>query len=60
MFILTRKVGEKIILGDEIVIALFSIAGGRVKLGIYAPRNISIKRMEMEVKEFFTRDQQES
>ena len=47
MLILTRKLGEQIAIGDDIVITLLEIKGSQVKLGIEAPRNISIHRQEV-------------
>ncbi len=47
MLILTRKLGERIRIGDDITITLLEIKGTQVKLGIEAPRNISIHRQEI-------------
>ncbi|MBW2064599.1 MAG: carbon storage regulator CsrA [Deltaproteobacteria bacterium] len=47
MLILTRKLGERITVGDDIVITLLDIKGSQVKLGIEAPRHISIHRQEI-------------
>jgi len=47
MLILTRKLGERITIGDDIVITLLEIKGAQVKLGIEAPKNISIHRQEI-------------
>ena len=47
MLILTRKLGERITIGDNIVITLLEIAGSQVKLGIEAPKGISIHRQEI-------------
>jgi len=47
MLILTRKLGERIRIGDDINITLLEIKGSQVKLGIEAPRNISIHRQEI-------------
>ena len=47
MLILTRKLGEQITIGDEIVITLLDIKGMQVKLGIEAPRRIEIHRQEI-------------
>ncbi len=47
MLILTRKLGECIRIGDDINITLLEIKGSQVKLGIEAPRNISIHRQEI-------------
>jgi len=47
MLVLARKLGESIILGDDISIRVISIDKGVVKLGIDAPKNISIMRSEL-------------
>lgn len=47
MLLLTRKLGECIRIGDDINITLLEIKGSQVKLGIEAPRYISIHRQEI-------------
>ncbi len=47
MLVLTRKIDEKIMIGKNIVINILEIEGGNVKIGIEAPRDISILRMEV-------------
>ena len=47
MLILTRKLGEKITIGDDITITLVEIKGMQVKLGIEAPKHIEIHRQEV-------------
>ncbi len=47
MLILTRKLGEKINLGDDITVTLLEIKGAQVKLGIDAPKSIGIHRNEI-------------
>jgi len=47
MLILTRKLGERITIGDDITIDLLEIKGSQVKLGIKAPENVSIHRQEI-------------
>jgi carbon storage regulator len=47
MLILTRKLGEKITIGDDITITLVEIKGTQVKLGIDAPKHIEIYRQEV-------------
>jgi carbon storage regulator len=47
MLILTRKLGEKITIGDDITITLVEIKGTQVKLGIEAPKRIEIHRQEV-------------
>ena len=47
MLVLTRKADEKIKIGDHIVISILSIEGSIVKIGIEAPREVTILRMEV-------------
>ncbi|MBP3950036.1 carbon storage regulator CsrA [Bacillus suaedae] len=47
MLVLTRKLNEALKIGDEIEIKILSVDGDQVKLGIEAPRNIDIHRMEV-------------
>ena len=47
MLVLARKLGESIVIGDDITVKIISIEKGVVKLGIDAPRDISIVRNEL-------------
>lgn len=47
MLILTRKIGETIRISDDIQITVISIKGNQVRLGIEAPRSISVHRQEI-------------
>ena len=47
MLILTRKVGEAIVIGDNVTVKLLEMKGGQVKLGVEAPDNITINREEV-------------
>ena len=47
MLVLARKLDESIVLGDDITVKIISIDKGVVKLGIDAPRDISIIRSEL-------------
>lgn len=47
MLILTRELGEKINIGDDITVTLLEIKGAQVKLGIQAPKSIGIHRNEI-------------
>lgn len=47
MLILTRKIGEKIIVNDNVTIAVLEIHGDQVKIGVDAPRNVKVFREEV-------------
>jgi carbon storage regulator len=47
MLVLTRKIGEEIVIGDNIRLTITSIDGGKVRLGIVAPRDVEIHREEV-------------
>ncbi|MFO7752546.1 MAG: carbon storage regulator CsrA [Desulfobacteraceae bacterium] len=47
MLVLTRKAGEKIRIGNDIVLSVLEVDGGTVKMGIDAPRDVDILRMEV-------------
>lgn len=47
MLVLTRKLGESIRIGDNIVVKIVDLDGRHVKLGIEAPKNVSVNREEI-------------
>ena len=47
MLILTRKEGETITIGEDIQIKVLAVQGGKVRLGIEAPREVSVNREEV-------------
>jgi carbon storage regulator len=47
MLVLTRKIGEQIVIGDNIVVQVVEVTGNRVRLGIVAPKNVAVKRQEL-------------
>ncbi|TDT50620.1 carbon storage regulator CsrA [Fonticella tunisiensis] len=47
MLVVTRKQGESLVIDDNIEITVLEIQGGSVKIGIEAPKNISILRKEL-------------
>lgn len=47
MLVLTRRAEEKIKIGDNIVVSILAIEGSTVKIGIDAPREVTILRMEV-------------
>ena len=47
MLVLTRLIGEKLVIGNEVIIEVLAITGDTVKLGISAPRETSVHRYEV-------------
>jgi carbon storage regulator len=47
VLIITRKPGEKIMLGDEIVVHVMEVVGSSVRIGIEAPRSLPVYREEI-------------
>lgn len=47
MLVLSRKKNEKIVIGDDVIVTVLEIRGDQIQLGISAPREVSIHRMEV-------------
>ena len=47
VLVLTRKVGEEIVIGDSIRVRVLSIQGNQIRLGFVAPRDVQIHRDEL-------------
>lgn len=47
MLIISRRQGEKIMIGDDVVVSVVEVAGGAVKLAIDAPRSVPVYREEL-------------
>ena len=47
MLILSRRVGERIIIGDDIIVAVLSARGNQIRLGITAPDTVAVHREEI-------------
>lgn len=47
MLIITRKPGERIMLGDDVVVQIIEVSGSSVRIGITAPRSLPIYREEI-------------
>ena len=47
MLILTRRIGEVLMIGDEIKITVLGVRGHQVRIGVDAPKNISVHRKEI-------------
>jgi carbon storage regulator len=47
MLILTRKVGERLMIGDDIAVTVLSVKGNQVRVGVQAPADIAVHREEI-------------
>ena len=47
MLILSRKINEKIMIGEEISVSIIEIRGDQVRLGVDAPKNVKVYRQEV-------------
>lgn len=47
MLVITRKVGERLLIGDGVAVTVIKVAGGGVRLGIEAPPEMAITREEL-------------
>ncbi len=47
MLILTRRVGESLMIGDDINVTVLSIRGNQVRIGVNAPKDVSVHREEI-------------
>ena len=47
MLVLTRRVGEKLVIGNEVFVEVLSVSGDSVRLGVSAPRETSVHRHEV-------------
>ncbi len=47
MLVLSRRVGESIVIGDDVVISVLEVRGDVIRLGIEAPREVLVRRHEL-------------
>jgi carbon storage regulator len=47
MLILTRRVGETVMIGDEVTVTVLGVKGNQVRMGINAPRTVAVHREEI-------------
>ena len=47
MLILTRRVGETLVVGDDVTVTVLGVKGNQVRLGVNAPKDVSVHREEI-------------
>ncbi|MGI9326962.1 MAG: carbon storage regulator CsrA [Pseudomonadales bacterium] len=47
MLILTRKVGETLMIGDSVTVTVIAVKGNQVRIGVSAPRDVGVHREEI-------------
>jgi carbon storage regulator len=47
MLILTRRVGEAVVIGDQVIVTVLGVKGNQVRIGINAPKDVSVHRQEI-------------
>ena len=47
MLILTRRVGETLMVGDEVTVTVLGVKGNQVRIGVNAPRDVAVHREEI-------------
>jgi carbon storage regulator len=47
MLILTRRVGETLMIGDEVTVTVLGVKGNQVRLGVNAPKEVAVHREEI-------------
>ena len=47
MLILTRRVGESVVIGNEVTVTVLGVKGNQVRIGVNAPRDVTVHREEI-------------
>ena len=51
MLILTRRINESLVIGDDVTVTILGVKGNQVRIGIDAPRDVSVHREELAQKD---------
>ncbi|MCO4787340.1 Carbon storage regulator [Marinomonas gallaica] len=60
MLILTRRVGETLMVGDEVSVTVLGVKGNQVRIGINAPKDVSVHREEIYLRIQKEQDEQDT
>jgi len=52
MLVLSRNIGEEIVIGSDIRVCVVAVEGGKVRLGVEAPRSVAVDRKEVFLRRF--------
>jgi carbon storage regulator len=47
MLILTRRVGESVVIGDDVAVTVLGVKGNQVRIGVTAPKDVTVHRQEI-------------
>ena len=47
MLILTRRINESLVIGDDVTVTILDVKGNQVRIGVDAPRDVSVHRLSL-------------
>lgn len=56
MLVLTRRIGERLRIGDDVIIAIIGFKGSQVRIGVEAPKSVPVDREEIHQRKKLERD----